>query len=51
MSQGNALVTLPVLVQVGIIDKHDEIIVFALVVDLGLGCLAASHFGCGVESS
>lgn len=44
VSQGNARVTtLPLLVQVDIINKDDKVILATLVVDLGLDGLAASH--------
>ncbi|KAI6754273.1 hypothetical protein HG530_012787 [Fusarium avenaceum] len=45
VSEGDALVSLPLLVGLNIIDEDDEVVA-ALVVDLGLLSLAASHCGC-----
>lgn len=43
VSHGDALVALPLLVSVGIVDKDNVVFVLALVVDLGLNSFAASH--------
>jgi hypothetical protein len=43
---GDALVALPLLVGLDVIDEDKEVIVLALVVDLGLSGLAASHLEC-----
>lgn len=43
MSQRNAFVRLPLVVGFYIINKDDKVLIFALVVDLGLHSLAASH--------
>lgn len=48
MSQGNGLIALPLLVQLGVFDEDEEVVVGALVVDLGLLSLAANHFDCGM---
>jgi len=45
VSQRNALVRLPLVVCVGIVDKDQIVVVLALVVDLKLGSLASYHFG------
>lgn len=45
VSEGDALVSLPLLVGLKIIDEDDEVVA-ALVVDLGLLSLAASHCRC-----
>ena len=42
-SHGNGLVVLPLLVGLGVVDKDDKVVVLALVVELVLGSLAASH--------
>ncbi len=43
VSEGNALVSLPLLVDLGVIDKDDEVISVALEVDLVLCRLSAGH--------
>jgi hypothetical protein len=47
VSQGDAGVALPLVVGLDIINKDNEVLVGALVVDLGLGSLASNHF-CGL---
>lgn len=43
VSHGNALVSLPLVVRLDIINENDEVVVVALVVALGLEGFAASH--------
>lgn len=43
LSERNALVVLPVLDGLDVVDEDDEVLLLALVVDLGLGVVAASH--------
>lgn len=43
LGKRNALVALPVAGGLEVVDKDDEVLVLALVVDLGLLSLAASH--------
>lgn len=43
VSHGNALVSLPLVVRLDIVNEDDEVIVAALVVALGLDGFAASH--------
>ena len=47
VSQRNGLVRLPLLVRLNVVDEHEEVVLLALVVDLGLGSLASSHIGLG----
>jgi hypothetical protein len=47
LRQRDALVLLPVLVCLLVIEEHDEVLVVALVVDLDLVCFSASHDGYG----
>lgn len=42
--QRHRLVTLPLLVQLGILDEDEEVVCLTLEVDLGLLSLAANHF-------
>lgn len=44
MGQRNALVRLPLVVQRRILNEDEEIVVLALVVDLGLGGFSLGHF-------
>lgn len=46
VSHGDARVRLPLLVLLAVVNEDEEIIVLALVVDLDLGSLAASHDCC-----
>lgn len=43
VSKRNRLVRLPLVVGVHVVNKNDKVLVVALVVDLGLDSLAASH--------
>lgn len=45
MSGRNALVALPLLVCLDIIDKDEEVFLLSLVVNLGLSRFSASHLG------
>jgi len=45
VGQRDRLVRLPLLEQLGILNEDDEVVLLALVVDLGLVGLAANHFG------
>lgn len=49
MSQGHAGVAEPLLVGLDVVDEDDEVVRVALVVDLALGGLAASHCGPGAS--
>lgn len=52
LSQGNGCVPLqPLLVLLDILDKNEEVLAGALVVDLGLCALASSHFAKRVAST
>lgn len=44
VSKRDAPVAEPLLEVFGIVDEDDEVVLLALVVDLGLGSFAASHF-------
>lgn len=46
MCQRNRLVGLPLLVELGVLNEDDEVVLLALEVDLSLGSLAANHFDC-----
>ncbi len=48
LSERDALVGLPVLAGFCIIDEDDEVLILALVVDLGLLCFASGH-DCGMR--
>jgi hypothetical protein len=43
VSERDRLVRLPLLVQVGIVDEDEEVVLLALVMDLDLGSLASGH--------
>lgn len=45
LSERDRTILLPVLNRGNVVDHNDEVIFFALVMDLGLGCVAAGHFG------
>lgn len=46
MRQRNALVSIPLLVSLNIINEDDEVLIAGLVVDLDLGGFSASHCCC-----
>ncbi len=45
LGQRDALVALPLLERLGVVNEDDEVVKLALVVDLGLGGFAAGHDG------